>query len=88
VLDPAAAAQLRGPVTVDGICAPEGWQRYWREVDAARRAGCGWWVASGAPTSLAAPVGGAAPVPTAEASGPGTAAPAHGDAAPAADPRG
>ena len=61
VLEPAAAAQLRGPVTVDGICAPEGWQRYWREVDAARRAACGWWVAGGAPVALVPPVGGAAP---------------------------
>jgi hypothetical protein len=74
--DAAAAAQLRGPVTVDGICAPQGWQRWWREVDAARRAACGWWVASGAPASLVAPVGGA------------DATPARDDAAATGDARG
>jgi phenylpropionate dioxygenase-like ring-hydroxylating dioxygenase large terminal subunit len=60
VLAPAEAAALRGPVTVDGICAPADWPRYWREVDARRRAGCSWWVASGAPVSIAPPLGGAA----------------------------
>ena len=55
------AASLRGPATVDGICAPAGWQRHWRELDASRRAACDWWAASGAPCAIVPPVGGAAP---------------------------
>jgi phenylpropionate dioxygenase-like ring-hydroxylating dioxygenase large terminal subunit len=79
ILDAEAAARLRGPVTVDGLCAPEGWQQYWRDVDARRRAGCDWWRASGAPTRLVEPV---APVASTAIGAPDSAAapePAHRD---------
>jgi phenylpropionate dioxygenase-like ring-hydroxylating dioxygenase large terminal subunit len=75
VLDPEAAARLRGPATVDGICAPDAWPQYWRDVDARRRAGCAWWAASGAPARIVAPAGAAAPSPG--SAGTGTAARAH-----------
>ena len=30
-LDPARAATIRGPITVDGMGPTEGWQSYWKE---------------------------------------------------------
>jgi phenylpropionate dioxygenase-like ring-hydroxylating dioxygenase large terminal subunit len=55
----AAPADVRGPVTVDGISTPDRWQHYWRDVDARRRRNCSWWQASGAPVELVpAPAGG------------------------------
>jgi len=41
-LDAARAAQIRGPITVDGLCPADGWQAYWKEVDARRRGGSSW----------------------------------------------
>ena len=41
-LDPARAATIRGPITVDGMGPTEGWQAYWREFDARRRSGSSW----------------------------------------------
>lgn len=61
ILAPEAAAALHGPVTVDGICAPEAAAQYWRDVDAQRRAQCGWWRALGLPERIVPPLGGAAP---------------------------
>ena len=89
VLDAQAAGQLRGPATVDGICAPEQWSRYWREVDARRRAACAWWVASGAPSAIVPPAGGAVPNtagPASSAVAPHAGAAVDADA-PAAAPR-
>ena len=42
VLNEAEAARLTGPGTVDSIGPREGWERYWRDVDAARRRGATW----------------------------------------------
>jgi hypothetical protein len=36
-VDAAAAAQITGPSTMDGIGPAASWQDYWREVDARRR---------------------------------------------------
>jgi hypothetical protein len=41
-LDPAAAAAVTGPATMDGIGPTEGWQGYWPEVDRRRREGAPW----------------------------------------------
>jgi phenylpropionate dioxygenase-like ring-hydroxylating dioxygenase large terminal subunit len=41
-LDAAQAAQVRGPVTVDGLGPAGDWQRYWREYDRARRRRSAW----------------------------------------------
>jgi hypothetical protein len=49
---PAEAAALRGPLAVDGIGPTEGWQDYYRALDARRRAGCAW--AAGLPAPAAA----------------------------------
>jgi len=40
--DPVEAAALHGPATMDGIGPTEGWERWWGEVDAARRSGAPW----------------------------------------------
>jgi nitrite reductase/ring-hydroxylating ferredoxin subunit len=42
VLTPDAAAQLRGPATVDGIGPTQGWEAYWQETDARRRRQASW----------------------------------------------
>jgi phthalate 4,5-dioxygenase len=36
------AATITGPITVDGICAADAWERYWCESDAKRRTQCEW----------------------------------------------
>ncbi len=41
-VDEAAARQLHGPATMDGMGPTEGWQQYWPEVDRRRRAGAPW----------------------------------------------
>jgi len=41
-LDPARAASIRGPITVDGMAPTQGWQAYWKEFDARRRSGSSW----------------------------------------------
>jgi hypothetical protein len=41
-LDAGQAAQVRGPVTVDGIGPAADWQAYWREYDRARRRRSAW----------------------------------------------
>ena len=40
--DPATAASLSGPAVADGVGPTEGWERYWQETDAKRRAGAPW----------------------------------------------
>ena len=40
--DPARAAAIRGPITVDGMAPSQGWQAYWKEFDARRRSGSSW----------------------------------------------
>ncbi|MCK8783153.1 aromatic ring-hydroxylating dioxygenase subunit alpha [Roseomonas sp. NAR14] len=57
VLDAAAAAEVRGPATMDGIGPTEGWEQYWRAVDRRRREGAPW-ASTGASTG--APILGAA----------------------------
>lgn len=42
VLDAAAAAQVRGPATVDGIGPQASWMQFWQEIDARRRQGAPW----------------------------------------------
>ena len=42
VLDPAAAARLTGPATVDGIAPAAQWQDYWRDADGRRRRNAPW----------------------------------------------
>lgn len=41
-LDEATAAALAGPGVADGVGPAEGWERYWQETDARRRAGAPW----------------------------------------------
>jgi phenylpropionate dioxygenase-like ring-hydroxylating dioxygenase large terminal subunit len=41
-LDASAAARITGPSTMDGIGPSQGWDRYWRDVDARRREGAPW----------------------------------------------
>ena len=41
-LDPARAAAIRGPIAIDGMGPTEGWQSYWKDVDARRRSGSSW----------------------------------------------
>jgi nitrite reductase/ring-hydroxylating ferredoxin subunit len=48
-LDEASAARMRGPITVDGLCATDGWQNYWKEVDRRRRASSSWAAATASP---------------------------------------
>jgi hypothetical protein len=38
-LDPARAAAIRGPIAIDGMGPTEGWESYWKDVDARRRSG-------------------------------------------------
>jgi phthalate 4,5-dioxygenase len=38
-VDAAAAGKITGPSTMDGIGPADGWEHYWREVDARRRQG-------------------------------------------------
>ena len=40
--DPALAATLRGPDTVDGIAAADDWERFWRDAAATKRAAAPW----------------------------------------------
>jgi phenylpropionate dioxygenase-like ring-hydroxylating dioxygenase large terminal subunit len=42
VIDPAAAASLFGPATMDGIGPTAGWRDYWPEVDRRRRGAAEW----------------------------------------------
>ena len=42
VLDEAAAARVRGPITLDAIANNESLNSYWREFDARRRKGSSW----------------------------------------------
>lgn len=41
-IDDAAARRLVGPDTVDGVGPADGWEAYWRELAARRRAGAPW----------------------------------------------
>lgn len=41
-LDPARAARMRGPITIDGMGPTLGWQAYCQDVDARRRSGSTW----------------------------------------------
>jgi hypothetical protein len=41
-IDPAKAASLSGPATMDGIGPSAGWQDYWQSVDRKRRLGAEW----------------------------------------------
>jgi phenylpropionate dioxygenase-like ring-hydroxylating dioxygenase large terminal subunit len=41
-LDASRAAEVRGPITVDGLCPADGWQAYWKDVDRRRRGGSSW----------------------------------------------
>ena len=41
-LDPARAAAIRGPIAIDGMGPTEGWESYWKDVDARRRSGSSW----------------------------------------------
>lgn len=54
VLDPAHAARVRGPVTVDGIAPASDWQRYWKDYDTARRRRSAWAAALADPLATAA----------------------------------
>lgn len=42
VLDEAAAREIRGPITVDGIAPAAEWQAYWRDVDTRKRRNAPW----------------------------------------------
>ena len=42
VLSLAEAAQMRGPVTMDGIAPADDWERYWKETDLRRRRASSW----------------------------------------------
>jgi len=41
-LDPQRAAEIRGPVAVDGMGPTEGWDAYWKDVDVRRRRESSW----------------------------------------------
>lgn len=41
-LDAQAAAQMRGPATIDGVGPRDSWQSYWTEADARRRTNAPW----------------------------------------------
>jgi phenylpropionate dioxygenase-like ring-hydroxylating dioxygenase large terminal subunit len=45
-IDPAKAASLSGPATMDGISPSAGWEDYWQSVDRKRRLGAEWASAS------------------------------------------
>ncbi|MFE4964306.1 hypothetical protein [Streptomyces sp. NPDC056660] len=47
VLPAARAAELRGPVTLDGIGPTAGWAEHWAAVTAKQRADSGWAQAAG-----------------------------------------
>ena len=36
------AGAIRGPIAIDGMGPTEGWQSYWKDVDARRRSGSSW----------------------------------------------
>ncbi len=40
--DPAVAASMEGPDTVDGIAPADSWDAFWRDAAAAKRAGAPW----------------------------------------------
>jgi hypothetical protein len=42
VIDDAKASQIRGPYAIDGIGPTQGWEGYYRDVDAKRRQDCPW----------------------------------------------
>lgn len=42
VLEPADAADVRGPATIDGIAPADGWQAYWQETVEKRRRSASW----------------------------------------------
>ena len=50
VADPAQAAEMRGPDTVDGIAPADSWASWWRERVQARRDGAPWIARAVAPT--------------------------------------
>ncbi len=41
-LDTARAATIRGPIAIDGMGPTDGWDAYWKDVDARRRSGSSW----------------------------------------------
>ena len=41
-LDRQRAGAIRGPIAIDGMGPTEGWQSYWKDVDARRRSGSSW----------------------------------------------
>ena len=41
-LDAARASGVRGPIAIDGMGPTEGWQSYWKDVDARRREMSSW----------------------------------------------
>ncbi|MGE0678784.1 Rieske 2Fe-2S domain-containing protein [Pseudolabrys sp.] len=41
-LDEVEARQITGPATVDGIGPTDGWEAYWKQVEAKRRSGAAW----------------------------------------------
>jgi len=49
--DPAVAAGLRGPDTVDGIAPAQHWDAFWRDAAAAKRAGAPWTLAAPVPAT-------------------------------------
>jgi hypothetical protein len=53
--DPALAAQMRGPDSVDGIAPAGAWATWWRERADARRAGAPWDAAAATPVTETAP---------------------------------
>jgi hypothetical protein len=57
-LDPAAACAIRGPATADGIGPTQGWETYWKEVDAKRRRNAPWEAALGREDEALDPVQG------------------------------
>jgi phenylpropionate dioxygenase-like ring-hydroxylating dioxygenase large terminal subunit len=52
VIDSDKAKAIRGPYAIDGIGPTQGWEGYYREVDAKRRQACSW--AAAAPAPIAA----------------------------------
>jgi phenylpropionate dioxygenase-like ring-hydroxylating dioxygenase large terminal subunit len=42
VLDPVAAAMIKGPAAIDGIASGEPWQSYWQKTDQSRRKASSW----------------------------------------------
>jgi phenylpropionate dioxygenase-like ring-hydroxylating dioxygenase large terminal subunit len=56
VADPALAAQMQGPDTVDGIAPAGTWAQWWKERVAAKRAGAAWIAAAAAAPGAATAV--------------------------------